>query len=137
VVSGEKSWAGLVEYVRKKKPMLAVSLERVHPIAVIAGRIEIGVRKGGFEATALGQAEALETLSGHAGDYFGAPTQIVLTSVADTSNVPPTMEAEKDAVREERSRAVDRNGREHPAVVAALEIFSASIDEIRDVGSSE
>jgi DNA polymerase-3 subunit gamma/tau len=136
-VPEQRGWAGLVEYVRKKKPMLAVSLERVHPLAVTAGRIEIGVRKGGFEATALGQAESLESLGRHASEFFGTPTQIVLTSVADTTAVPPTMAAEKDAVREERSRAIDRDGRQHPSVVAALEIFSASIDEIRDVGGTE
>jgi hypothetical protein len=126
-----------VEYVRTVKPMLAVSLERVHPIAVAAGRLEIGVRRGSFEATALGQADTQEALGRHAGDYFGQSTQVVLTPLADTSAVPPSMEAEKDAVREERSRVVERSGREHPAVVAALEIFSASIDEVRDVGGPD
>jgi DNA polymerase-3 subunit gamma/tau len=129
----QADWPGFVEYVRGQKPMLAVSLERVHPVALIPGKVEIGVRKGSFEASALAEAELQESLEKYAADYFGVPTKLVLSPLVDTAKAPPTLAAKKDSLREERSKVVDRDGREHPAVVAALEIFSASIDEIREM----
>jgi hypothetical protein len=112
--------------------MLAVSLELVHPLAVTAGRLEVGVRRGSFEETSLSTAENRDALQRLASGYLGVETSLQVIPLDDNKNVPPSLAEKKNLTIEERRRAIEQEALSHPAVVAALEIFSGAIEEIRE-----
>jgi DNA polymerase-3 subunit gamma/tau len=130
--AGDISWSSLVEYIRGMKPMLAVSLELVHPLAVTAGRLEVGVRRGSFEETSLSMAENRDALQKLASSYLGVETSLQVTPLDGNNTAPPSLAEKKNLTIEERRRAIEQEARSHPAVVAALEIFSGAIEEIRE-----
>lgn len=127
-------WAGFVDFVRGKKPLLASLLEHGRPLRVTTTQLEIGLAAGSFELRQLqapGNVEELKTL---AKGYFQAEAAVKLVSLqGDTPDLPPTLLEKKSLESANRQHELKRAVADHPAVAAALEIFGGEVGDIREI----
>jgi DNA polymerase-3 subunit gamma/tau len=130
--SPDEEWIGFVDFVRGKKPLLAALLGHGRPVKVTATHLEIGLAEGSFELRQLQASETVRELKNLANGYFQAETSVNLLPLPeDTLDLPPTLLEKKSLETVNRQRELRLLAEDHPAVVAALEIFGGELGEIR------
>ncbi|MFZ3209315.1 MAG: DNA polymerase III subunit gamma/tau [Geobacteraceae bacterium] len=130
--SPDEEWIGFVDFVRKKKPLLAALLGHGHPVKITAAHLEIGLAEGSFELRQLRATETVMELKSLANAYFQAETSVTLVPLPeDTLDLPPTLLEKKSLEMVNRQQELRLLAADHPAVVAALEIFGGELGEIR------
>jgi DNA polymerase III subunit gamma/tau len=132
---GERSWPGLVEFVRsRRRPVIASILEQASPLALDLPQLHIGLAKGSFALGQLEDRDYFEALAQLAGEYFGAAVKIKVSAVAAGSGqAPPSLAAERQAQESDRKRRLREDAMNHPLVKAAEEIFGARVAEVRPI----
>jgi DNA polymerase-3 subunit gamma/tau len=129
----DELWRSFVEFVKGKKPLLAHHLEAASPLAVSAEKLDLGLKKGSFEFTSLSAGDARETLQNLAKQYFGTPAPVTITPLLDDGGAPRSLAEKKSSEAEARRMSLQQDAREHPAVRAAVEIFSGEIEDIQEL----
>jgi DNA polymerase-3 subunit gamma/tau len=130
--SPDEEWIGFVDFVRKKKPLLAALLGHGRPVKVTAAHLEIGLAEKSFELRQLRAPETVMELKSLASAYFQAETSVTLVPLPeDTLDLPPTLLEKKSLEMVNRQRELRLLAADHPAVVAALEIFGGELGEVK------
>ncbi|HZV81952.1 MAG TPA: DNA polymerase III subunit gamma/tau [Geobacteraceae bacterium] len=131
--SGNRDWPGFVAFVKAKRPMLAMKLEKGSPLNIAPGMLQIGYPKGTIELSFLQEQDYQTQLVELATGYFGQPTTVKIVPLAETGGAAPLSIAEKktlERVKAENSMKDAANS--HPLVRAALEIFDAEIESYKN-----
>ncbi len=131
--SGDKTWPGLVEFVRtRRRPVIASILEQASPLALDPTLLHIGLPQGSFALGQLEDRDYLDALTRLAGEYFGAEIKVKVSVVAVGSpKVPPSLAAERRERESDRERRLREDALNHPLVKAATDIFGARLVEIK------
>jgi DNA polymerase III subunit gamma/tau len=132
---GERSWPGLVEFVKaRRRPVIASILEQASPLAVELPLLHIGLPKASFALGQLEDRDYLEALTQLAAEYFGVGVKLKVTAVeAGSGQAPPSLAAERQARESDRKRRLREDALGHPLVKAVEEIFGARVAEVRPI----
>jgi DNA polymerase-3 subunit gamma/tau len=134
----EDPWEGFVTFIRRKKPLLASSLEHGHPLRVSATQLEIGFPVASFQLSRLQDPETMTELRGLAKTYFREETGIRLVSLTEKQgNIPATLLEKKSLEEADRLHSIKQTAASHPMVAAALEIFGGEIADISEADKTE
>lgn len=133
-----ESWEGFVAFVRRKKPLLASSLEHGHPLRVSATHLDIGFPAASFQLCRLQDPEPITELRGLAKAYFRAETGIRLLSLTEKQgDIPATLLEKKSLEEADRLHSIKQAAASHPMVAAALEIFGGEIADISEADETD
>jgi len=134
----DELWAGLVGYIKGKKPMLATFLEAVHPIKVSRDVLEIGCALGSFELRTLQDPDKLADLKSLAKGYFGAESAVRIVPLAESGAAAPATLAEKKSLEDaQRRETLRKEAEEHPLVAQVVELFDGEIAEVQELPAPE
>jgi len=125
-----QSWRAVLERIRAERSSLAAVLEHSSPIVFSAERVVLGYEPGSFLAAQATEAAAVELLTRHVREYFGASTAVAFDLTAGPRSNPSVavLDGEERRVRLESAR---RTVAEHPLVKAAVEILDAELRDVR------
>jgi len=135
-VSGQKSWPGLVEFVRtQKRPALASILDQASLLALQLPRLEIGLAKRSFALAQLEDQENLQIFKDLAAGYFGQQVQPLVRGLeADqTERAPLSLQKSRQVEESDRKRKLREDALSHPLVRAAQEIFGGTVKDVRPI----
>ena len=127
-------WPGFVAFAMGKKISLGSLLEHGHPLQISPSLIKIGFPAGSFGLTALKDPDSMSALKELIRQYFHEQPTVELVALAGSGqDVPPSELEKKNIQASERLSRIDQDGRNHPMVAAAVEIFGGEIGEIREI----
>ncbi len=128
VTAGDKSWAGLVEFVKqRRRPRISALLEQSSLLLLELPRLEIGMPAKFYALADPDMRESLETL---ATDYFGSKVKVEVKRINGEQQTPPSLHEERVQQQSDRQRKLKENAEQHPMVKSAVEIFNGKIEEI-------
>jgi len=131
-LSGSRDWPGFVAFVKGKRPMLGMKLEKGSPLNVAPGMLQIGYPKGTIELSFLQEQDYQSQLAELSASYFGRPTTLKIVPLAEEGGGAPLSLAEKKTLELERAEsAMKEAANGHPVVRAALEIFGGEIESYK------
>lgn len=127
-----KGWPGLVDKIRKKKPLLASILEHGSLLPPQLPRLEIAFPAGSFYYDQLKDPDKLEQLELLATDYFGEKVQLRVSVLEGGAHPAPAPLIEERRAQEQGYRAqVRQQAMDHPKVKAVLEVFGGEVKQVR------
>jgi hypothetical protein len=124
-----------VEGVRQQKKMLGSFLEHARPLTLEGGELSLGFLKGEiFSQKVTADRATLEALLS---ELLRTPTRVKIVefSASERTAVASLAETTDKAQREARDARL-KQGREHPAVLRAIQALGAEIEEVRDLGGA-
>ena len=128
---GEKSWAGLVDFVKvRRRPRIASLLEQSSLLLLELPRLRIGMPAKFF---GLADAEMRQSIEELAGQYFAATVRVEVDKVEHQQAAPPSLHEERLQQETDRQKKLKENAEDHPMIKAAMEIFGGNIEEIRPI----
>ncbi|MCK4623398.1 MAG: DNA polymerase III subunit gamma/tau [Desulfuromonadales bacterium] len=131
VAAGDKSWAGLVDFVKeRRRPRIASLLEQSSLLLLELPRLRIGMPARYFSLTDSEMRHSIEEL---AAEYYSAAVRVEVEKVKDEAKAPPSLHQTKAQEETDRQKKLKQNAEEHPMVRSALEIFGGKIEEIRPI----
>lgn len=132
-----KDWPGLVEKIRKKKPLLATILEHGSLLPLQLPRLEIAFPQGSFHYEQLKDPEKLTQLEQMAGEYFGEPVKLRVSLIeAGSATLPPPLIEERRVLEQDRQEQIRQQALEHPKVKAVLEVFGGEIKQVKPLDAN-
>jgi DNA polymerase-3 subunit gamma/tau len=127
----EKSWAGLVEFVKaRRRPRIASLLEQSSLLLLELPRLKIGMSARYF---GLADAEMKQSIEELASEYYAAEARVEFQQVNDQAQAPPSLHEERVQLESDRQKKLRENAAEHPMVKSALDIFGGRIEEIKPI----
>jgi len=131
--SQENRWRALISAVRAARKMSqAAALEKGVPLRIVAGTVAVGFRSPN-DALALEDADSRRGVEAAFAEVLGSAVKLVIEKLPAESAVESLAE-EKERARGERKGRRLQQGREHPAVRAAVEVLGGEIEDVRDLG---
>lgn len=126
-------WPALVGTVRGRKPRLGSVLEHARPLSSREGELRLGFLRGDLYAGQV--AEEQSQIEAILGEALGHPVRIQLVELsaeegAKVASLSESLDQADQAARAERLK----EGREHPAVLRAVTLLGAEIEDVRDLG---
>ena len=129
--TADKSWAGLVAFVRERhRPRISALLEQASLLQLELPRLSIGIPEKFFTLADADIRQALEEL---AAEYFTESVKLDLRKVANGDQAPPSLHQEKERRESDRQARLRRDAAEHPLVKSALDIFGGKIENIKPI----
>jgi DNA polymerase-3 subunit gamma/tau len=128
-----EQWPRLVEGIRARKKMLGTFLEHARPLSLTSGELSLGFQKGDVFAQSV--TTDRQTLEGLLGELLQTPTKVRIVELqsGEGAAVASLAESNDKAAKEARDARL-RAGREHPAVLRAVQMLGAEIEEVKDLG---
>jgi len=125
-----EAWRAVLQRIRGERAPLASVLEHASPIAFSAERVVLGYEPGSFLAAQATDTAAVELLTRHVREHFGASTPVAFDLTAGPKSSPSVaaLDGERNRARLEQAR---RAVAEHPLVKAAIEILGAELKDVR------
>ena len=131
VVSGDKNWAGLVEFVKnRRKPRISSLLEQSSLLLLELPRLRIGMPQCFFT---LADSDMREEIRKLAAEYFGTDVRVEVEKVGNGEKAPLSLHEERTRQESDRQKKLRENALEHPLVKSALEIFGGTIEEVKPI----
>ena len=131
IAAGDKSWAGLVDFVKeRRRPRIASLLEQSSLLLLELPRLRIGMPARYFSLTDSEMRNSIEEL---AAEYYSAVVRVEVEKVKDEAKAPPSLHQTKAQEETDRQKKLKQNAEEHPMVKSALEIFGGKIEEIKPI----
>ncbi len=128
---GDKSWAGLVDFVKeRRRPRISSLLEQSSLLLMELPRLKIGMPAKFFS---LADAEMRQSIEDLAAEYYAAEIRVEVEQVKDGIQAPPSLHEERAQQETDRQKKLRENAAEHPMVKSALEIFGGKIEEIKPI----
>ena len=119
-----QQWEHVVRALDDRDEKLAAVFEHAVPLSVSPERLVLSFRDGSFQADRARDAEAIATLQVVAEAILGAtPTVDLRAHAPDAPNAGRTVAAVTSRRRDARAEALRREARQHPVVLAALDVF--------------
>lgn len=129
--AGEKSWAGLVDFVRQnRRPRIASLLEQSSLLSLEFPRLKIGLSARYY---GLVDAEMRQSIEELAAEYYRTEVRVEVKQVNDRTQAPPSLHDERAQQETDRQKKLRENAAEHPIVRSALEVFGGQIEDIRPI----
>ena len=129
--SGDKSWAGLVEFVKnRRKPRISALLEQSSLLLLELPRLRIGMPQCFFT---LADSDMREKIGQLATEYFGTAVRVEVEKVGNGEKAPLSLHEERTRQESDRQKKLRENAVEHPLVKSALEIFGGTIEDVRPI----
>ncbi len=130
---GEKSWAGLVDFVKsRRKPLMSSLLEQSSPLKTDLPRLRIGVPDRFYN---LADAEMRQALEAFAQEYYGCEVRVEVEKVDGGEGAPLSLHETKLRRETDRQNKIRDGATDHPMIRSALEIFGGAIDRIKPLKS--
>jgi hypothetical protein len=128
-------WPSWVDGVRGRRRALASLLEHARPLTFTAGQLTLGFVRGDFHARSLG--ESLAAAEALLSEVAGEPVRVkVLELEAGAAQQVSSMAESADRAEREAREARLKAGREHPEIVAIVELLGGEVEEVRDLAGS-
>jgi DNA polymerase III gamma/tau subunit len=129
----EDRWRTLISAVKSARKMSqAAALEKGVPLRIGPGTVVVGFRSPN-DALALEDADSRRGVEAVFAGVLGSPVKLVVERVPAEAAVESVAE-EKERAKGERKGKRLQQGREHPAVRAAVEVLGGEIEDVRDLG---
>jgi DNA polymerase III subunit gamma/tau len=129
----EDRWPALISAVKAARKMSqAAALEKGVPLRIVPGTVAVGFRSPN-DALALEDAESRRGVEAAFAGVLGSAVKLVIEKLPAESAVESLAEEKERAKGERKGRRLQQ-GREHPAVRAAVEVLGGEIEDVRDLG---
>ena len=126
-----RGWEGLVEQVRKSRPMIGSILEHGRLLRLEPPALEIGYPDGSFHLSHFQNADNRQAVEAIARLYFDHPVTLrVVALTPDRGDVPRSLVEERQAQESDRQRRLRENALNHPALKAVQEIFGGEVKAV-------
>ncbi len=132
-----RNWQGLVEKIRKVKPLLASFLEHGSLVSSELPHLEIAFPAGSFYLEQLKDAEKLTQLEKLASQYFEQAVKLKVSVLDGNGGAPPPLVEERRARQESRRDQLRREALEHPKIRTVLEIFGGDVKEVKPLAPTQ
>ncbi|HSH27184.1 MAG TPA: DNA polymerase III subunit gamma/tau [Wenzhouxiangella sp.] len=132
-----RNWQGLVDKIRKVKPLLASFLEHGSLVSSELPRLEIAFPAGSFYLEQLKDAEKIAQLEKLATQYFEQAVKLKVSVLDGSGAAPPPLVEERRARQESRRDLLRREALEHPKTRAVLEIFGGDVKEVKPLAPTQ
>jgi DNA polymerase-3 subunit gamma/tau len=130
-------WSEFVSFVTGRKVSLGSLLEHGIPLEFSQSSVKIGFAADSFYLTALRDSESLSSLKELLRQYFKClPTLELVPLSGDTKGLPPSEIEKKNLRANEQLSRIQREGKNHPMVEAAVEIFGGEICDIGELDNN-
>ncbi len=131
---GGSGWQGLVEQIRRRRPMIGSILEHGSLLALELPSLHLGFSEGSFHLEQMKDPENLEVLKEMAEAYFGQAVAIKI-SAADIKNgeAPRSLIEERKAQETDRKKRLREDALAHPLVQKAVEVFEGEVKEVKAI----
>ena len=134
VQQGQPDWAGLIEFVNRKRPATGSVLEHAHPLSLELPHLKIGYPEGSFHFQFFGDSATREPLEALATEFFGQKIRLdVVPLREDHEAAAPTFAQQRQERQITAQQQLHDNATEHPMIKAAKEIFDGEVEEVRPV----
>ena len=131
--SPEDRWRALISTVRAARKMSqAAALEKGVPLRIDRGTVAVGFRTPN-DALALEDADSRRAVEAAFAGILGPEVKLVIEKLPAES-AATSLSDEKERAKGERKGRRLQQGREHPAVRAAVEVLGGEIEDVRDLG---
>jgi len=131
--SEEDRWRALISAVKAARKMSqAAALEKGVPLRIVPGTVAVGFRSPS-DALALEDADSRRAVEAAFAGVLGSAVKLVVEKLPAESAATSLAE-EKERAKGERKGLRLQQGREHPAVRAAVEVLGGEIEDVRDLG---
>jgi DNA polymerase-3 subunit gamma/tau len=132
-LSLEDRWRALISAVKAARKMSqAAALEKGVPLRIVPGTVAVGFRSPN-DALALEDADSRRGVEAAFAGVLGSAVKLVIEKLPAEVAVESVAE-EKERAKGERKGKRLQQGREHPAVRAAVEVLGGEIEDVRDLG---
>ena len=129
--SGDKDWAGLVDFVRnRRKPRISSLLEQSSVLLLELPRLRIGMPEMYFS---LADGEMRQEIQILAAEYFAVEVKVEVEKVGNGEKAPLSLHAERAQQESDRKKKLRENAVEHPLVKSALNIFGGQIEDVKPI----
>jgi len=127
-----RGWQGLVEQIKKSRPMIGSILEHGRLLRLEPPALEIGYQEGSFHLAHFQDAGNRQAVEAVARLYFDHPVtlRVVALSPERGEDVPPSLVEERQAQESDRERRLRENALNHPALKAVQEIFGGEVKNV-------
>ncbi len=130
-VTGEKSWAGLVAYIKSQRRFhIATLLDQSSLLELDLPLLRIGMPERYF---GLADADMRKAVGDLAGEYFATPVKIEVDKISNGAKAPPSLHQERAKQESDRQKKLRENAVDHPMVKSALDIFGGTIESVRPI----
>ncbi|MDY6849463.1 MAG: DNA polymerase III subunit gamma/tau [Thermodesulfobacteriota bacterium] len=131
------NWQGLVDKIRKVKPLLASFLEHGSLVSSEFPHLEIAFPAGSFYLEQLKDAEKLAQLEKLASQYFEQAVKLKVSVLDGNGAAPPPLVEERRARQESRRDQLRREALAHPKIRTVLEIFGGDVKEVKPLAPTQ
>jgi DNA polymerase III gamma/tau subunit len=132
-LSLEDRWRALISAVKAARKMSqAAALEKGVPLRIVPGTVAVGFRSPN-DALALEDEDSRRGVEAAFAGVLGSAVKLVIEKLPAEAAVESLAE-EKERAKGERKGKRLQQGREHPAVRAAVEVLGGEIEDVRDLG---
>ena len=126
-----RGWEGLVEEVKKNRPMVGSILEHGRLLRLEPPALEIGYQEGSFHLAHFQDADNRQAVEAIARLYFDHPVMLrVVALTADRQDAPPSLAEARQAQESDRQRRLREDALNHPALKAVQEIFGGEVKNV-------
>ena len=129
----EDRWRTLISAVKAARKMSqAAALEKGVPLRIVPGTVAVGF-KSPNDALALEDVDSRRGVEAAFAGVMGSAVKLVIEKLPAEAAATSLAEEKERAKGERKGRRLQQ-GREHPAVRAAVEVLGGEIEDVRDLG---
>ncbi len=133
----QETWEQLLAFLSSRAPGLGSMLEQLVPIKVAGEDLVIGGRKGEIYLEVLQEQERLRELQALLREFFNREVRVKFVEMAAEERAKNHNAVEKRQIKEsDLARRIKKETKEHPMVVAALEIFDGDLKSVKVLGQA-
>ncbi len=133
-IQGQADWAGLIDFVNRKRRATGSVLEHAHPLGLELPHLKIGYPAGSFNLQFFGDSETRGSLEAMATEYFGQEVKIDVSPLRDDHKASaPTFAQQQKEEQVNRQQQLRDNATEHPMIKAAKTIFEGEVEDVRPI----
>ncbi len=131
IENGDKTWAGLVSFVKsRQKPRISSLLEQSSLLLLQLPRLKIGMPGKYFSLADSDMRQAIQNL---AIEYFDTDVKVDFEKVGNGDKAPLSLHEERTLRENDRQKKLRENAVEHPLVKSALDVFGGKIEEVKPI----
>jgi DNA polymerase-3 subunit gamma/tau len=126
-----RGWEGLVEQVKKSRPVIGSILEHGRPLRLEPPELEVGYPEGSFHLAHFQDADNRQAVEAVARLYFDHPVMLRVVALnTEKHQAPPSLVEERKAQESDRQRRLREDALNHPALKAVKEIFGGEVKTV-------
>ena len=131
VATGDKTWAGLVDFVKQqRKHAISSLLEQSSLLLQELPRLRIGMPNNFFGLLDNDKRQVIQVM---AVEYFGTEVTLEVEKIGNGDSAPMSLHEERAQVESDRQKKLRQNAVEHPAIKSAVDIFNGKIVDVRPI----